>query len=124
MSEYDIAPPPTRLATQVQLRLGFSKDRGTVTKFVVQLEYWLDGGWQTVVRYDHDRAAEGGHDVTEEGLHRDIYREGEKIRSEEVTGPLPANKAFEYAEEDLKERVERYVRRFEKWHGVKERSDL
>jgi len=124
MSEYDIAPPPTRLAKQVQLRLGFSKDRGTVTKFMVQLEYWLDGEWQTVVRYDHDHAAEGGHDVTEEGLHRDIYREGAKIRSEEVTGPLPANKAFEYAEEDLKERVERYVRRFEKWHGVKERSDL
>jgi len=91
---------------------------------VVQIEYWLDGGWQAVVRYDHDEDAEGGHDVTEEGLHRDIYRDREKIRTEGVTGPLPANKAFEYAEEDLKEHAEEYVRRFEKWHGVKDRTDL
>jgi len=102
MVAYDISPPPTRLADRVQLRLAFSKDQGTVTRFMIQIEYWLDGDWQAVVRYDHDEDAEGGHDVTKKGLHRDIYRYGEKIRAEEVTGPLPANNGFEYAEEDLK----------------------
>jgi hypothetical protein len=37
-----------------------------VTRFVIQLEYWLDGDWREVVRYDHDHDAPGGHDVTEE----------------------------------------------------------
>lgn len=91
---------------------------------MVRIEYWLDGDWRAVVRYDHDEDAEGGHDVTEEGLHRDIYRDGDKVRSEEVTGPLPANLAFEHAEEELKQHTEGYVRRFERRHGVKDRSNL
>jgi hypothetical protein len=124
VTEYEVTPPPTRLAHSVQVRLGFSRDRGTVTKFLVQLEYWLDGDWRTVVRYDHDEDSQGGHDVTEEGLHLDIYRDGEKVRVEEISGPLPANEAFEYAEDDLKDNAEQYVRRFEKWHGVKDGSDL
>jgi len=124
MSEYDVAPPPTRLSNIVQLRLAFSTEKGTVTKFMVQLEYWLDGDWQTVVRYDHNEDAEGGHDVTEEGLHRDSYRDGEKYRVEEVTGPVSANRGFEYAEDDLKENVQEYIRRFERWHGVNDRTNL
>ena len=31
-----------------------------------------------------DRDAAGGHDITEEGLYRDSYRDGENIRIEEV----------------------------------------
>jgi hypothetical protein len=124
MSEYDIAPPPSRLSESVQLRLAFSKEEGTVTKFMVQLEYWLDGEWQTVVRYDHDKTDDNGHDMTEEGLHRDVYRHRAKHRVEEVTGPVSGNEGFEYAEEDLKENVQEYIRRFERWHGVKDRSNL
>jgi len=100
MADYEVTPPPDRLADRVQLRTAFSTDRGVVTRFVIQLEYWLDGEWRQVVRYDHDREAPGGHDVTEEGLHRDAYREGEKHRTEEVSPPIPANEAFEYAEEE------------------------
>ncbi|MFB6148518.1 MAG: hypothetical protein ABEJ48_02530 [Halobacteriales archaeon] len=90
---------------------------------MTQLEYWLDGDWRQVVRYDHDKKAPGGHDVTEEGLHLDIYREGEKVESKEVTGPIPANEAFEYAEDDLKKNYVDYLRRFEQWHDVKNSSD-
>ena len=38
------------------------------------------GEWQSVVRYDHDGTDESefAHDVTEERLHIDIYRGGEK----------------------------------------------
>ena len=124
MTGYEVTPPPDRLADRVQLRTAFSTDRGEVTEFMIQLEYWLDGDWREVVRYDYDREAPGGHDVTEEGLHRDIYRDDEKCRSEEVSPPIPASEAFDHAEEDLRENAERFIKRFEKWHGVTDRSDL
>jgi len=108
-----VTPPPERLADRVQLRTAFSTERGTVTRFMIQLEYWLEGDWREAVRYDHDRDAPGGHDITEEGLHRDIYRDGEKIRSEEVSPPIPANEGFDAAEEDLCKNVERFIKRFE-----------
>jgi hypothetical protein len=44
------------------------------------------GEWQSVVRYDHDGTDESefAHNVTEEGLHIDIYRGGEKEAMEYV----------------------------------------
>lgn len=117
--EYETAPPPTRLDDRVQFRVAWTTDRGEVVRFMGQLEYWLDGEWQPVVRYDHDRDAPGGHDVTEEGLHIDIYRDGEKVDSDDVTGPIPADEAFTYAEDDLKDNAEEYVRRFERWHDIR-----
>ena len=56
-------------------------------------------------------------------MHRDVYRDGEKHRTEEVSPPIPANEAFDYAEEDLREHVEAFVKRFERWHGVTDRND-
>ena len=124
MTDYEVTPPPERLADRVQLRTAFSTERGQVPRFMVQLEYWLDDDWSEVVRYDHDQDAPGGHDVTEEGLHRDVYRDGEKYDTETVSPPIPAKNAFNHAEEDLRENVERFIKRFEKWHGVKDRSGL
>ena len=124
MADYDVTPPPERLADRVQLRTAFSTEHGEVTRFVIQLEYWLDGDWREVVRYDHDRDAPGGHDVTDEGLHRDVYRDGKKYDTEGVSPPIPANKAFDHAEEDLREDVQLLIKRFERWHGVEDRSDL
>ena len=124
MADYEVTPPPERLADRVQLRTAFSTEHGEVTRFVIQLEYWLDGDWREVVRYDHDRDAPGGHDVTDEGLHRDVYRDGKKYDTEGVSPPIPANKAFDHAEEDLREDVQLLIKRFERWHGVKDRSDL
>jgi hypothetical protein len=114
-------------AGPVRRRLGIDTDRGEVTRFLVQLEYHIApeadvdaDEWATVVRYDHD--AEGSdettHDVTEEGLHIDVYRDGEKTNSHELTPPLPANTALEVAEEHLTEHLEGYVRRFEQWHEI------
>jgi len=91
-----------------------------VTRFTIQLEYWLDGDWREIV---HDQDAPGGHDVTEERLHRDVYRDDGKYRTEEISPPIPANEAFDHAEEDLRENAELFIRRFERWHGVKDRSD-
>lgn len=118
--EYDRAPPPTPLARGVQLRLAYTAERGDVTRFMVQLEYWLDGDWHPVVRYNHDAsgAEEATHDVTSEGLHRDVYRDGAKYCTVEVTPPLPAGDGFTYAEDDLHENYEQYIKRFEQWHNT------
>jgi hypothetical protein len=122
MAEYDITPVPNRLAEAVQLRIAFSKERGTITRFMVQLEYWLDSDWREIVRYDHARDAPGGHDITEEGLHRDVFRDGEKVETVQVSGPIPANEGFNYAEDDLRKDAEHYTKRFEQWHDIKKRS--
>ena len=72
---------------------------------------------------DHDSEGpkEMAHDVTEDGLHMDIYRDGEKYETEYIVGPLPADVALDLAEDHLAKNLERFVRRFEEWHGI--RSD-
>jgi hypothetical protein len=122
MVGYDVTPPPERIADRVQLRTAFSTSRGEVTRFLVQLEYWLDGEWREVVRYDHERDAPGGHDVDEEGLHRDVFRNGEKYCTVQLASDISANDAFDFAEDDLRENAELYIRRFESWHGVRDRD--
>lgn len=122
--EYDVTPPPTRHSPRVQIRIAFSTERGDVIRFLVQLEYWHRGEWRPVVRYDHDRDGDAGHDVAVEGLHRDVYRAGEKVRVESVSPPIPADEAFEYAEDDLGEHAKQYVRRFERWHDIQDSTSL
>jgi len=99
------------VAHRTRCRLGITTDRGTVTRFVLQLEYLLNPAtdeWNEVVRYDHDSrgSSEATHDVTIDGLHIDVYREGEKITSHELTPPLPANEALDRAEAHLKQNAE------------------
>ena len=81
---------------------------------MVQLEYWIGDEWHEVVRFDRDSASEHGHDVREDGAHMDVYRDGERIRSEEVFPPMSPNDAFTFVEEHLGEHVEGYLRRFER----------
>lgn len=123
MAEYDVTPPPEPLANRVQLRTAFSTECGRLIRFVSQLEYRLADEWRVVVRYDHDGEAAGGHDVARDGLHRDVYRDGEKLRTELVTGPIPTTTAFDHAEADLRENAERYIKRFEQWHDVRLEED-
>lgn len=117
--EYDRTyTKPTGSVSGARIRTGYSRERTEITRFVVQLEYCLDNEWAEVVRSDHD--AEGGddmaHDVAEEGVHMDIYREGEKIDTVRVTGPIPPAKGFTTAEEHLEEHAKEYITRFKKWH--------
>lgn len=109
----------SRLRDRVRRRTGYSHDHGRVTRFVVQLEYRLDDDWVEVVRSDHDPAREQGHDVTVKGVHMDVYRDGEKIRSPQVLPPMPANRAFTSAEEHLTRHAEDYIKRFEEWHNIR-----
>ncbi|MGM0399360.1 MAG: DUF7718 family protein [Halobacteriota archaeon] len=106
----------TRAGTVVRRRLGYTHDHGEVTRFVVQLEYLYQGEWTPVVRYDHDPASVHGHDAAEEGLHIDVYRDGEPYRREYVAPPMPASVALDFAEDHLTENTQRFIRRFEAWH--------
>lgn len=109
----------TPVRADVRIRLGYDHDRGEVTRFVVQLEYRLEGAWAEVVRYDHDPASEHGHDVEEEGLHVDVYRDGTKYRTDYVAPPMPASVAFDFAEDHLDNNLQRFITRFEEWHKIK-----
>jgi len=109
----------TRTGSTVRRRLGYSHDHGEVTRFVVQLEYRHEGEWTPVVRYDHDAESDHGHDVTDEGLHIDVYRDGENYRTEYVAPPLPAGVALDFAEDHLAENAQRFITRFEEWHGIR-----
>lgn len=109
----------TPLQWNVRRRIGYSHRRGQVTRFVIQLEYYHDDDWLEIVRFDHDPSSENGHDVTVEGVHMDVYREGEKLRTGEIFPPMPADRALTYAEEHLSMHAKRYIKRFERWHGIK-----
>lgn len=114
---------PVRIGQRSRRRIGITTERGQVLRFMLQLEYLIDVDaeeWAEVVRYDHDSrgSSEATHDVTEEGLHIDIYRDGEKVESHELTPPLPADDALDRAEEHLRENLEGYIRRFEEWHNI------
>jgi hypothetical protein len=111
----------TPLHYRARRRIGYSHDHGVVTRFVVQLEYRLHGEWVEVVRFDHDPESEQGHDVTTEGVHMDVYRDGEKAQSPEIFPPMLASDALTSAEEHLTQHGERYIKRFEEWHGINDR---
>jgi hypothetical protein len=111
----------TPITYRVRRRIGYSHDSGEVIRFVVQLEYHLDGEFHQVVRFDHDPDSEHGHDVTEDGVHLDVYRNRTKHRSEEVFPPMPASDALTFAEEHLNQHAEQYINRFEIWHEIRRR---
>lgn len=110
----------TIINRRAQIRAGLSTDRGDVTRFFVQLEYWLDGEWLAVVRFDHNPETEFGHDITEDGLHMDIYRDGQKYRVNDDFPPVTLNRAPRYCTTYIREHADRLIRKFEQWHNVNE----
>jgi hypothetical protein len=89
-----------------------------VVRFVVQLEYHHDENWWEVVRFDHDPMSANGHDVTAAGVHMDVYRDGEKDRTEQIAPPMRGATALTLAEAHLNEYGKRYIERYESWHGI------
>jgi hypothetical protein len=109
-----------------RIRRELTTHQGRVRSFVYQLEYDIEAtptgentpDWRTVARFDHDVSGEQSHDVREEGLHLDIYREGEK---EDILRRFPAvsiEYAPRYAEEYLKRHADRFLQQFEEWHDL------
>jgi len=122
VDEYDrVDPIPVNSKTQ--LRRGIATEHGNVPRFFFQLEYRLGDEWAEVVRFDHNEDAEAGHDVTEEGVHMDVYRDGEKIDTVRIAGPMPGSEALDLAEAHLAEHGKRYTTRFEQWHNLNPNRD-
>lgn len=69
-----------------------------------------------MARFDHD--VDGPHDVGEEGLHLDVYRDGEKYRRSTDFPPVPVNEAIAFCEQYFRENATYLLARFERWHDV------
>jgi len=99
-----------------RLRLGLTTERGTPSRFVVQLEYWHAGAWLQVARFDHDRDDPAYRNVEISGRHLDIYHpNGEQVMKDESWAPEPADDAMGKAEDFLRANADQLVRRFEQW---------
>jgi hypothetical protein len=117
-----------------RLRVAFDRDRkppssAAISRFVVQLEYLPEGddaddesNWLEVVRSDHG-PGEGEHDVTDEGVHLDVYRSGSKIGTDQLAGPMPPTSGFDRAEEHIRENAKAYVNRYQQWLRIDRKDD-
>lgn len=114
-----------KLSHEGRVRVGHTIEAGEVRRFMIQLECRIEGEWDPVVRFDHDGTgeAEHAHDVTEEGVHMDVYRSGEKERVEEIFPPLPAPQALTHAEEHISMYAERYITRYKEWYRTDTESN-
>jgi hypothetical protein len=101
-------------------QIRFSLDtNGVPRRFLIQLEYRVEDDWTPVVRFDHNPAAPTGHDITEEGLHMDVFRDGEKVRVKRDFPPVSLSYAPRYCVLYIKNNAEPLLRRFEQWHNLK-----
>ena len=68
--------------------------------------------WREVARFDYDATSDGGHDVTEEGLHLDVYRDGERYARSHSFPRLPPGAAIRFGEHYRREHADRFLGRF------------
>ena len=72
--------------------------------------------WREVARFDHD--IDGEHDVEVEGIHLDLYRDGEKYEKLWGFPRMTANEAPDFCQQFLRERADELLDEFETWHDV------
>jgi len=58
------------------------------------------------------------YDVTEEGLHLDVYRDGERYARSHSFPRLPPGAAIRFGEHYRREHADRFLGRFKQWHGI------
>lgn len=95
----------------------------------MQLEYNLapipqnqsKWSWEPVARFDHNASPGSGHDIRDEGLHLDVYRNGEKDKVMTDFPKVPLSEAPDFCEQYLENHAERYLAWFERDHGLKPR---
>lgn len=100
-----------------ELRYRVTTERGRVTEFVVQLYCWRGSSWQVVAQSDHNPTMPEGHDVTAEGVHVDVFRDGQKFGAETTLhpGPLEPEPALDYAINYLEMHNKRLIERYKAW---------
>lgn len=108
--------------TQIRMELGISQ--GDVDWFVVQLEYnhephpGQEDEWEMVARGDHQPQMSWGHDIRKEGLHIDVYENGQKAEVEHYHASIPVNHAPQWIEDHLRMHAGYYLAQYERWHGI------
>lgn len=109
-----------------RIRRRIEVNQGVVRAFTMQLEYNLEPRperrevwqWTPVARFDHNAAPTDGHDIREEGLHMDLYRNGEKDTVYTDFPKVPLNQAPDFCESFLEKNSERYLAWFERDHDI------
>lgn len=109
-----------------RIRRELETERGAVLRFVAQLEYDVQAtpagdntpDWQPVARFDHNSHSQHGHDISDEGLHLDLYKDGEKHRVLDTFPPVPLSRAPRYCEEYLTRHANRFLEQYERWHDL------
>lgn len=110
-----------------RIRKDIDARRGRITRFVVQLEYDMcpdpmkESDWWQVARFDHDPLDKCGHDIREERLHMDVYRDGHKEYVARHFPEVELEYAPKYCENYLLEHADWLLSRFEDWHGISDR---
>ena len=117
MTEYEREWTTRRgLPAKSRLRFGLTTRAGAPVQFLVQLEHHHGEQWVPVARFDHDVVGPTYRNVELVGLHLDVYDpDGVQIEKRRSWPPQPASAAMGAAEEYLRQRAERLVRRFETW---------
>lgn len=118
--------PRVRIRSEI-----YTDPAGDVSAFVVQLEYDVnarydgrgDDDWRQVARFDHQPDHDRGHDVREERLHMDIYRDGEKEAIKRGFPPVDVNEAPALCEQTLQQNADELVKQFERWHGIRRKQN-
>ena len=109
-----------------RIRREVETSQGVVTRFVYQLEYDVAAtpagthkpDWQPVARFDHNTDDTQGHDIRDEGLHLDIYKDGEKHQVKTGFPTVESSSAPDYCERWLRTNAADLLERFERWHGL------
>jgi len=108
-----------------EIQYGVTTEGGGVTAFVVQLRCWIGTGTELVAQFDHTPEEGSGQDVEREGVHMDVFRDGEKVDVSTVAdagfdahpGPLAADIALEYALTYIERENERLIQRYVTWQN-------
>lgn len=119
-------PPKWVRWPYARIRREIDIEQGEVIRFAYQLEYDVQatpaGGntpdWRPVARLDHNVDPEHGHDIRDEGLHADIYRNGEKHKVLTSFPPVALSEAPRFSEEFLTQNADRLLEQFERWHDL------
>lgn len=107
----------------VTIHVEYGRENGRIVYFVVVLYYYVtgvpgDGEPSAVIAFDHDeRGKRTPHDVRDEGLHMDVYRDTETVAVVSDFPPVySAEDALSTPIRHTKTNAATYVGRFERWH--------
>lgn len=107
-----------------RIRRELAVENGLPVRFVYQLEYNTNAShdglpphdWRQVARFDHD--IDGPHNVAEEGLHIDLYRDGEKYAQLYDFPEVALTEAPGFCRAFLEQRADELIDQFEQWHDI------